>query len=91
VSEPQPNYKQVARETLGLKREVDEALGAFAERLLANVPPEHQPSMQLMDAMVDEAGEEMIKPTARYVKRQLRRLNVSTDKLGGLKPQEADY
>lgn len=81
----QPNYKTVARETLGLKREMDEVIGAFAERLLANVPHEHQPTIQLMEAMVDEAGEEMVKPVARYCKRQFRRLGVSTDDLGGLK------
>lgn len=85
MPDPQPNYKSVARETIGLKRELDEVVGAFAERLLASVPREHHPSIELTEAMVDEAGEEIIKPTARYVKRQLRRLGTSTDDLGGLK------
>ena len=79
----QPNRKVLQRDTLSLKREVDEALQEFAERILAKVPRNHQPTMEAMDAMVDDVSGNIIRPIAKYVKRQFRRYNVSVDDISG--------
>lgn len=79
----QPNRKVLQRDTLSLKREVDEALGEFAERLLAKVPRQHHPTMEAMDAVVDDVSGNIIRPIAKYVKRQFRRYNVSVDDISG--------
>lgn len=79
----QANRKVLQRDTLSLKREVDEALQELAERVLADVPRQHHPTMESMDAVVDDVAANIIRPIAKYVKRQFRRYNLSVDDLNG--------
>jgi len=56
------------RDTFALKQQLDEALYVFAERLHGR-----KPTMDELDALVDECSRSLILPTAHYVKRTLRR------------------
>lgn len=82
--------KVVQRETASLKREVDEALEAFSERLLKDVPVQYHPTMEEVDAVMDDVAANIIRPIARYVKRQLRRSGVCVDETCTSNDSEVD-
>lgn len=79
------DYRTVARDTIQLKKKLDDVLCCFAERIEKAVKETGRLTEADLEIAVDEISAEIVVPTAQYVKRQLRRKGISCDEFFGVK------